>query len=119
MLFEQPPPPPPQPPPPLAFRSATLDRAARTIDVELMASAQVTASVRLARHGVRLGRPTAGTMDRGGTVISVHLGPKATARLRKGLHVDVRIFYGAPTPLKAHPALRLARPDDAPGPLSA
>jgi hypothetical protein len=91
----------------LAFRSATLDRAHRTIDVELMAAAEVTATVIVSRHTVRLGRRT-GSMDRGGTVISVHVGPKGIKPLRKGLHVNVAIYWGAPEPLRAHPALKLA-----------
>ncbi|WCB96612.1 hypothetical protein DSM104299_05377 [Baekduia alba] len=110
MLFEQPPSPPPPGPPPLAFRSATLDRAAHTVDVELMASAQISASVVVARHGVRLGHGS-GAMDRGGTVISVKIGPKGIKPLRKGLHVDVLIYWGAGSPLRAHPALKLAPPD--------
>ena len=110
MLWAAPPPQVPPGPPPLAFRSATLDRAARTIDVDLMAAAAVTATVTVARHGRRLGRGT-GTMDRGGTVISIHLGPKAIRPLRRGLHVDVRIFWGASQPLRAHPALKVAPPD--------
>jgi hypothetical protein len=116
MLFEQPPQPPPPGPPPLAFRSATLDRAAHTIDVDLMAVAQVSATVLIARHGVRLGKG-AGSMDRGGTVISVKIGPKGIKPLRKGIHVDVLIFWGASTPLRAHPALKLA-PRDSEGPLA-
>jgi hypothetical protein len=118
MLVEQPPLPPPPGPPPLAFRSAALDRAARTIDVEIMAAAQVSARVVIARHGVRLGRKS-GSMDRGGTVISVRIGPEGIKPLRKGLHVDVSIYWnGVSTPLRAHPALKLA-PPDADGPLAA
>jgi hypothetical protein len=116
MLAQQPPTPPPPGPPPLAFRSATLDRPARAIDVDLMAVAQVSATVVVARHGVRLGRG-AGSMDRGGTVISVKIGPKGIKPLRKGLHVDVLIYWGANAPLRAHPALKLA-PPDADGPLA-
>ena len=117
MLFEQPPQPPPPGPPPLAFRSAALDRAAHTIDVDLMASAQVTARVVIARHGTRLGNGT-GATDRGGTVISVKIGPKGIKPLRKGLHVDVLIYWGPGAPLRAHPALELA-PPDSDGPLAA
>jgi hypothetical protein len=107
VLWAPPPQPPPPTPPPLAFRSATLDRAAHTIDVDLMAVAAVTATVVVSRHGTRLGHGT-GAMDRGGTVISVRIGPKGMKPLRKGLHVDVAIFWGTPTPLRAHPALKLA-----------
>ena len=117
MLWAPPPPQLPPGPPPLAFRSATLDRAAHTIDVELMAAAAVSARVVLARHGVVLGRRS-GSMDRGGTVISVRIGPKGIKPLRKGLHVDVSIYWGAGSPLRAHPALKLAPPEDA-GPLGA
>jgi hypothetical protein len=91
----------------LAFRSATLDRTHHTIDVELMAAAEVTATVIVSRHTVRLGRRT-GSMDRGGTVISVRIGHKGMKPLRKGLHVNVAIYWGAPEPLRAHPALKLA-----------
>jgi hypothetical protein len=116
MLFQQPPLPPPPQPPPLAFRSAALDRAAHTIDVDLMAAAQVSATVVIQRHGVRLGRG-GGTMDRGGTVISVRIGRKGIRPLRKGLHVDVLIYWGSSEPLRAHPALKLA-PRDAEGPVA-
>jgi hypothetical protein len=91
----------------LAFRSATLDRTHHTIDVDLMAAAQVTATVIISRHTLRLGRRT-GSMDRGGTVISVPIGPKGIKPLRKGLHVNVSIYWGAAEPLRAHPALKLA-----------
>jgi hypothetical protein len=93
-----------------------LDRAAHTIDVDIMAVAQVSASVIIARHGVRLGHGE-GSMDRGGTVISVKIGPKGFKPLHKGLHVDVAIYWGAGSPLRAHPALKLA-PRDADGPLA-
>jgi hypothetical protein len=116
VLAEPPPLPPPPGPPPLAFRSATLDRRAHTVDVDVMAAAQVSATVVVARHGVRLGR-AAGSMDRGGTVISVRIGPKGIKPLRKGLHVDVLIYWGAGAPLRAHPALKLA-PLDGDGPLA-
>ena len=43
-------------------RSATLDRAGHTIDVGIQAAARVSATVIIARHGVRLGR--AGGSDR-------------------------------------------------------
>jgi hypothetical protein len=105
MLFQQPPPPPPQPPP-LAFRSAALDRAAHTIDVDIMAAAQVSATVVIARNGVRLGR--AGTsLDRGGTEVPVRIGPRGIKPLRKGIHVDILIYWGSSVPLRAHPALTL------------
>jgi hypothetical protein len=118
MLFEQPPLPPSPGPPPVAFRSAALDRDARTIDVDLMATAAVSAKVVVARHGVRLGQKS-GSMDRGGTEISVPIGPKGIRRLRKGIHVDVLIYWnGVSTPLRAHPALRLV-PPDSDGPLAA
>jgi hypothetical protein len=106
MLFpEQPPPPPPQPPP-LAFRAAALDRGAHTIDVTIQAAAQVSATVVIARHGVRLGRG-GGTLDRGGAEIPIRIGPKGLKPLRKGLHVDVLIYWGSSEPLRAHPALSL------------
>jgi hypothetical protein len=111
VLWAPPPPQIPPGPPPLAFRSATLDRDARTIDVALMATAATTATVTVARRGVRLGRGS-GSMDRGGTTISVRIGPKGMKPLRKGLHVDVAIYWGAGSPLRAHPALALAPRED-------
>jgi len=76
----------------------------------------VSATVVVSRHGTRLGKGS-GTMDRGGTVISVRIGPKGMKPLHKGLHVDVAIWWGAPFPLRAHPALKLAPRED--GPLGA
>jgi hypothetical protein len=105
MLFQEPPQPPPQPPP-LAFRAAALNRAGHTIDVGIQAAAQVSATVIIARHGVRLGRAGA-QIDRGGGEVSVRIGPKGLRPLRKGLHVDVLIYWCATEPLRAHPALRL------------
>src|SRR5689334_22616688 len=116
MLFQQPPQPPP-PTPPLAFRQAALDRDAHTIDVDLMAATAVTATVVIQRHGVKLGH-AAGSMDRGGTEISVRIGPRGMKPLRKGLHVDVLIYWGGSEPLRAHPALKLV-PRDGPGSLKA
>jgi hypothetical protein len=109
--------PPPPGPPPLAFRSATLDRQAHTIDVELMAVAAISATVVVSRHGVRLGHGS-GSMDRGGATISVPVGPKGMRPLHKGLHVNVAIYWGAGSPLRARPALLLAPKGDD-GPLSA
>jgi hypothetical protein len=111
VLWAPPPLPPPPGPPPLAFRSATLDRAAHTIDVDLMAVATVSATVIVSRNSVRLGRAT-GSTDRGDTVISVRIGPKGIRPLRRGIHVDVAIHWGAPEPLRAHPALKLAPRDE-------
>jgi hypothetical protein len=105
MLFQEPPQPPPQPPP-LAFRAAALNRAEHTIDVDIQAAARISATVVIARHGVRLGRAGA-TIDRGGDDISVRIGPKGLKPLRKGIHVDVLIYWGASQPLRAHPALGL------------
>ena len=105
MLFQEPPQPPPQPPP-LAFRAAALNRADHTIEVDIQAAARVSATVIIARHGVRLGR-TGVTIDRGGADIPVRIGPKGLKPLRKGLHVDVLIYWGTSEPLRAHPALQL------------
>jgi hypothetical protein len=105
MLFQEPPQPPPQPPP-LAFRAAALNRAEHAIDVDIQAAANISATVIIARHGVRLGR-TALTIDRGGAEVAVRIGPKGLRPLRKGLHVDVLIYWGTSEPLRAHPALGL------------
>ena len=111
--------PPPAPPPPLAFHTATLQRAAHGIDVELLATTTVPVRVTISRAGTRLGRDT-GTLQRGSTSVRVRIGPRGIKPLRRGLHVTVTIEYGAPTPLHAHPALQLgsAGPEDE-GPLSA
>jgi hypothetical protein len=106
MLFSQPPTAPPPQPPPLAFRSAALDRADHTVDVTIQAAANVSVTVVIARHGVRLGRGAA-ELDRGGAEVPVHIGPKGLKPLRKGLHVDVLIYWGSSVPLRAHPALTL------------
>src|SRR4051812_45550849 len=106
MLFQEPPPPPPQPPP-LAFRQAALNRGEHTIEADIQAAARVSATIIIARHGVRLGR-TGATIDRGGAEIPVRIGPKGLRPLRKGLHVDVLIYWGSSEPLRAHPALKLS-----------
>jgi hypothetical protein len=95
----------------VAFRSAALDRPARTIDVDMMAAAAVSVTVVVSRNGTRLGRRS-GEMDRGGTVVSVRIGPRGLRPLRKGIHVDVAIWWGGPEPLRAHPALVLAPRED-------
>jgi hypothetical protein len=108
VLWQQPPP--PAPPPPLAFRTATLQRAAHGIDVEMLAVANVPVRVTISRAGVRLGRTT-GAVDRGSTFVRVRIGPKGLKPLRPGLHIHVAIEYDGPLTLHAHPALLLG--DDA------
>jgi hypothetical protein len=98
--------PPPAPPPPLAFRTATLQRAAHGIDVEMLAVTEVPVRVTITRAGVRIGRGT-GVLERGSTAVRVRIGPKSMKPLRPGLHVALRIEYGASTPLHARPALLL------------
>jgi hypothetical protein len=100
--------PPPPPPPPLAFRDATLVREHRAIEVAIIAVADVHVTVIVSRAGTRLGRGPA-AVRQGRTVVPVRIGPRGIKPLRKGLHVDVRIFYGPPEPLLAHPALLLRR----------
>jgi hypothetical protein len=99
-------PPPPAPPPPLAFRTATLQRAAHGIDVEMLAVANLPVRVTISRGGIRLGRNT-GTVDRGSTFVRVRIGPKGIKPLRAGIHVRVAIEYGGPLTLRAHPSLLL------------
>jgi hypothetical protein len=101
--------PPPAPPPPLAFRTATLHRAAHAIDVELLSVNTIPVRVTISRGGRRLGRGV-DTTGRGSTFVRVTIGPKSIKPLRRGLHVDVRVEYGASTPLRYHPALLLAPP---------
>ena len=113
--------PPPAPPPPLAFRTATLHRGAHAIDVEIIATANVPVRVTISRHGTRIGRD-GGAVDRGSTIVRVRIGPKSLKPLREGLRVSVAIEYGAPTPLHARPALKVAprsANDDDPGSLKA
>ncbi|HEX5924509.1 MAG TPA: hypothetical protein VFY45_11800 [Baekduia sp.] len=99
-------PPPPAPPPPLAFRTATLQRAAHGIDVEMLAVTNLPVRVTISRGGIRLGRNT-GTIDRGSTSVRVRIGPKGIKPLRPGIHVTIAIEYGGPLTLHAHPALLL------------
>jgi hypothetical protein len=92
--------------PPLAFRTATLVRADRTIEIRLSATADVGVRVIVSRGTVRLGQ--AGTsLGPGNTVVPVRIGPRGIRPLRKGLHVNVAIFYGDVQPLRARPALLL------------
>jgi hypothetical protein len=100
---------PPPPPPPLAFRDATLIREHRAIEVAIIAVTDVHVTVIVSRAGTRLGRMAA-AVRHGRTVIPVRIGPRGIKPLREGLHVDVRIFWGPPEPLLAHPALLLRRP---------
>jgi hypothetical protein len=108
--------PPPAPPPPLAFRTATLQRAAHGIDVTILAVTEVPVRVTITRAGLRIGRGT-GVLERGSTAVRVRIGPKSLKPLRPGLHVAVSIEYGASTPLHARPALLLghARAEERPG----
>jgi hypothetical protein len=113
-------PPTPAPPPPLAFRTATLRRADHAIDVELMAVARVDVRVTITRAGHRLGRGI-DHLDRGSTFVRVPIGPKSLRPLRRGLHVNVDVEYGPPTPVHAFATLILPAPgdhtgDDAGGP---
>jgi hypothetical protein len=111
------PPAPPSPgPPPVAFRSATLYRADRLIEVELMATVvDAGVTVLVSRHGLRLGR-SRGVTDRSGATVNVPLGPRGLRMVgHGGRHIDVLIFWGAPQPLRAHPVLRMARKGVDPG----
>jgi len=102
--------------PPLAFRSATLVRTDRTIEVRLSAATQVAVRVVVARRELRLGQAH-GALDRGTTVVPVRIGPRGIKPLRKGLHVDVAIYYGDREPVRAHAALLLG--DGEPQPVTA
>jgi hypothetical protein len=102
--------------PPLAFRSATLVRTDRTIEVRLSAATEVGVRVVIARGELRLGQAH-GSLDRGTTVVPVRIGPRGIKPLRKGLHVDVAIYYGDSEPVRAHAALLLG--DGEPLPVTA
>ncbi|HWI72174.1 MAG TPA: hypothetical protein VNT55_09475 [Baekduia sp.] len=103
--------PPPAPPPPIAFHTATLQRAAHAIDVEMLSTTDVPIRVTISRGTRRLGRDT-GVLQRGTMFLRVHIGPKGLKPLRRGIHVAVTIEYGAPTPLRARPALLLPGDDE-------
>jgi hypothetical protein len=98
--------PPPAPPPPIAFHTATLQRAAHAIDVEMLSTTDVPIRVTISRGTLRLGRDT-GVLHRGTMFLRVRVGPKGLKPLRRGLHVAVTIEYGAPAALHARPALRM------------
>ena len=96
------PPPPfarPPSPPPLAFGHATLDPRHRSIGVTLMTTVEVAVTVVLSRQGRRVGR-NGRTIRPGDARVRVPVGPRNRRRLRPGLHVDVAIYFGAPTPLR-------------------
>jgi hypothetical protein len=92
--------------PPLAFRTATLVRAHRTIEIRLSAVSEVGVRVVVSRGRLRLGTARAG-LHGGTSAVPVPIGPKGIRPLRAGLHVTVAIFYGAGAPVRAHPALLL------------
>lgn len=104
--------------PPLAFRTATLVRVDRTIEIRLSAASQVGVRVVVSRGAVRLGSAGAG-LSRGTTAVPVPIGPKGIRPLRKGLHVDVAIYYGPADPVRAHPALLLGQGAGPPPPITA
>jgi hypothetical protein len=104
--------------PPLAFRTATLVRVDRTIEIRLSAASQVGVRVVVSRGAVRLGSAGAG-LGRGTTAVPVPIGPKGIRPLRKGMHVDVAIYYGPADPVRAHPALLLGQGADPPPPITA
>ncbi|HEV7750802.1 MAG TPA: hypothetical protein VGO71_04635 [Baekduia sp.] len=99
--------------PPLAFRTATLVRADRTIEIRLSAVSQVGVRVVVSRGTVRLGAARAG-LERGTSAVPVPIGPKGIRPLRKGLHVNVAIYYGPADPVRARPALLIGQSADAP-----
>jgi hypothetical protein len=104
--------------PPLAFRTATLVRADRTIEVRLSAVSQVGVRVVVSRGTVRLGTARA-SLQRGTSAVPVPIGPKGIRPLRKGLHVGVAIYYGPADPVRAHPALLLGPGSTEPPPITA
>jgi hypothetical protein len=94
--------------PPLAFRTATLVRADRTIEIRLSAVSHVGVRVVVSRGTVRLGTARAG-LGRGTSAVPVPIGPKGIRPLREGLHVNVAIYYGPAEPVRARAALLLGQ----------
>jgi hypothetical protein len=72
----------------------------------------------VSRGTVRLGTGRGG-LHRGTSVVPVPIGPKGMRPLRKGLHVNVAIYYGPADPLRAHPALLLGQGAAPPPPITA
>ena len=103
-------------PPPFAFRTATLVRDDHTIEIRMIAAADVTVTVVIARGTVRLGTGR-GHLGRGTTVVPVRIGPRAIKPLREGLHVKLAMYYGARDPVRANPALLIG--DGEPLPMTA
>jgi hypothetical protein len=101
--------PPPSPvvrppsPPPLAFGHATLARTRGHVTVTLMTTIELPVTVVLSRQGRRVGRSGA-TIRPGAARVRVPVGPRNRRRLAPGLHVDVAIYYGAPSPVRARGA---------------
>jgi hypothetical protein len=105
-------------PPPFAFRTATLVRVDHTIEVRLIAAADVTVTVVIGRGTVRLGTGRS-RLGRGTTVVPVRIGPRGMKPLREGLHVKVAMYYGADDPVRATPALLLGDGEPEPLPMTA
>ena len=66
--------------------------------MRLQSSADVAVSVVLTRNGTRLGRRGV-SVHPGRTLLPIRIGPRTARRLRPGLHLDLRIYYGAPDPV--------------------
>jgi len=72
----------------------------------------------VSRGTVRLGSARAG-LHSGTVAVPVPIGPKGIRPLRKGLHVNVAIYYGPADPVRAHPALLVGESAGAPPPVRA
>jgi hypothetical protein len=96
------------PPPSFAFQDATLNRAARSVDVRIQAVDELGVVVRVNRRGRMLGRQEA-QVHTGHTMVRVHIGPRSLRKLRPGLRVVVAIYFGGP-PLRI--TTRLLEPAD-------
>jgi hypothetical protein len=85
-------------PPPLAFGHATLEPRHRYVTVTLMTTVELPVTVVLRRQGRQIGRGGR-TIRPGDARVRIALGPRTRRRLAPGLHVDVAVFYGAPSPV--------------------
>ena len=99
----------PPSPPPLAFGHATLARTHGHVTVALMTTVELPVIVVVSRDGRRIGRGGR-TIRPGDARVRVPVGPRNRGRLTPGRHVDVAVYYGAPSPVRARgTALRASR----------
>jgi hypothetical protein len=112
LTLDRPPPPVVRPPspPPLAFGHATLAPAHGYVTVTVLTTIELPVVVVVSRQGRRVGRKGR-TIRPGDARIRVPVGPRNRGRLAPGRRVDVAIYYGASSPVRARGAvLRSSRP---------